>query len=144
MLILVQKLENYVQKLKIREIDFRFPLEKIILGNPVNLKELEDCKRGGIYAVAEKTKAGPFSIKIGRTINFKTRLNAYHLCWNQGFRVIALLPLIDRTPQADREKRTMILEKAAGELLGKSRTYPNRKARPSEWYFTTVSNVKII
>ena len=69
-------------------------------------------------------------------------MNAYHLCWDQGFRVIALLPLIDRTPQADREKRTMILEKAAGELLGKSRTYPNRKARPSEWYFTTVSNVK--
>ena len=35
----------------------------------------------------------------------------------------------------------MQLEKLAGELLGKSRSYANRERRGSEWYETTVGDV---
>ena len=110
----------------------------------VKLKELDRAPRDGIYALAENTKSGPFPIKVGRTVNFKDRLNNYHLCFNSGFRVIALLPLKDRTPLDDRLKLTMKLEKEAGKLLGKPRTYANRTSRGSEWYFTTVSKIQTI
>ena len=114
---------------------------------PVNLKELNRAPKGGIYALAPHIPKNPntkFSIKVGRTIDFKTRLNSYHLCFNAGFRVIALLPLKNSTPEEQRKSRTMQLEKLAGELLGKSRSYANRETRGSEWYDTTVLNIKSI
>ena len=111
---------------------------------PVNLKELNLAPKGGIYALAPDIPANKnttFSIKVGRTIDFKKRLNSYHLCFNAGFRVIALLPLKNSTPEEQRKSRTMQLEKLAGELLGKSRSYANRERRGSEWYDTTVPNI---
>ena len=113
----------------------------------VNLKELSRAIKGGIYALAQDVPDDPkvrFSIKIGRTINFKNRLNDYHLCFNGGYRIIALLPLKNSCPDELRKPRSMLLEKEAGKLLGKPRTYANRARRGSEWYDASVKEVHAI
>ena len=66
------------------------------------LKELEKVLRRGIYAISQHVSDNPtrnrvFTVRIGRTIDFKNRLDSYNLCWNSGFRVIALLGLQPRT-----------------------------------------------
>ena len=38
----------------------------------------------------------------------------------------------------------MMLEKEAGKLLGKPRTYANRERRGSEWYDATVKEIHTI
>ena len=110
-------------------------------GGKMLLRELDKADSGGLYALAPKMLSGPYQMKIGRTINFRKRLNDYHLCYNDGYYVIALLPLKSRTPPKDRLKITMQLEKAAGDKLGKSRTYANRQTRGSEWYYKTTSQI---
>ena len=62
---------------------------------PVKLDELYGRAVGGIYAISDDPpeKRGKKNIKIGRTISFKNRLNAYHTCFNQGFYIYALLPM---------------------------------------------------
>lgn len=112
-----------------------------MLGGKMMLKELDKAEAGGIYALAPAMKAGPYQMKIGRTVNFRNRLNDYHLCYNTGYYVIALLPLKTRTPLKNRLSITMKLEKAAGEKLGKPRTYANRKTRGSEWYFKSTREI---
>ena len=110
----------------------------------VKLKELENAKRGGIYCLSENVPSNPdriFTVKIGRTIDFKKRLDNYNLCFNSGFRLICLLPLQPRTKDADRKSFSMKLEKMAGELLGKPRSYANRASRGSEWYDTTINKI---
>jgi hypothetical protein len=112
-----------------------------MIGGKMMLKELDKAEAGGLYALAPTMKSGPYQMKVGRTINFRKRLNDYHLCFNEGYNVIALLPLKTRTSPKDRLKLTMQLEKAAGEKLGKSRTYANRKTRGSEWYYKTTQQI---
>ena len=107
----------------------------------VLLDELKLATKGGIYALAQDTQAGPFPIKVGRSVDFKKRLNSYFTCFNDGFRVIALLPLKDNTPMANRLKLSTELEKDAKNLLGVSRYYANRRSRGSEWYFTDVDSI---
>jgi hypothetical protein len=111
-------------------------------GGKMELKELDKAEAGGLYALAPIMKTGPYQIKVGRTINFRKRLNDYHLCYNEGYYVIALLPLKTRTPPKERLKITMQLEKAAGDKLGKPRTYANRKTRGSEWYYKTTHQIQ--
>jgi hypothetical protein len=110
-------------------------------GGKMLLRELDKAEAGGLYALAPSIKSGKYQIKVGRTINFRKRLNDYHLCFNEGYYVIALLPLKARTPPKERLKLTMQLEKAAGKKLGKSRTYANRKTRDSEWYYKTTQEI---
>lgn len=115
---------------------------------PVNLKELEKATKGGIYCIApdipvdnDGGKSIPFYAKIGRTTNFKTRLNSYHLCFNGGFRTIAILPLRERTSDRQKLKLTIELEKEVRNLLGNPKTYGNR-VRTSEWYAVKESEIK--
>ena len=115
--------------------------QKKMYGGKMMLKELDKAESGGLYALATVMKAGPYQMKIGRTVNFRNRLNDYHLCYNAGYYVIALLPLKARTPPKDRLKITMKLEKVAGEKLGKPRTYANRKTRGSEWYYKSTYQI---
>jgi hypothetical protein len=110
-------------------------------GGKMMLKELDKAESGGLYVLAPVMKAGSYQMKVGRTVNFRNRLNDYHLCYNAGYYVIALLPLKARTPSKDRLSITMKLEKAAGEKLGKPRTYANRKTRGSEWYYKSTRQI---
>jgi hypothetical protein len=110
-------------------------------GGAMKLRELDKAEAGGLYALAPVMKSGSYQIKVGRTINFRNRMNAYHLCYNEGYYVVALLPLKARTQPKDRLKITMLLEKAAGEKLGKSRTYANRQTRGSEWYYKSTHQI---
>ena len=64
---------------------------------PVNLKELFffitkfNCNNGGIYALSMDSLEDPnipFQMKVGRTTDYKDRLNSYHLCYNAGYRMI--------------------------------------------------------
>ena len=112
-----------------------------MIGGKLTMKELDKATKGGIFALAQETKNGPFQMKVGRTIDFKKRLDQYHLCFNSGFKIIALLPLKNRTKPENRLKLSMELEKHAGEMLGKPRTYLNRKSRGSEWYFKSVHQI---
>ena len=107
----------------------------------IKLKELESLT-GGIYCLAPHISKGKYSMKIGRTVNFKDRLNAYHLCFNEGFHLLGILPLKDRLTKAERMKYVRELEKRVFEIMKDDRrTYPNRN-RGSEWYITTMTRVK--
>ena len=107
----------------------------------IKLKELEDLT-GGIYCLSPTISKGRFSMKVGRTVNFKDRLNAYHLCFNEGFHLLGILPLKARVPEADRMKFVRIMEKKVFELLKDDQmTYPNRR-RGSEWYTATMTKIK--
>ena len=107
----------------------------------IKMKELEGLT-GGLYCLAPHISKGPYSMKIGRTVNFKDRLNAYHLCFNEGFHLLAILPLKDRLTKADKMKYVRLMEKAVFEIMKDDRrTYPNRK-RGSEWYITIMDKVK--
>ena len=110
----------------------------------MNLKELEGATACGIYALAPYSRKGKIQIKVGRTIDFKKRLNDYHLCFNRGFHVIAILPLLNVFDRKESLSFSIQLEKAAGEMLGKPRTYPNRIARGSEWYYKTAIEIQNI
>ena len=116
---------------------------------PVNLKELTKYKanKGGIYALAPDKAEDPdtpFQMKVGRTVNFETRLNSYHLCFNGGYRMIALLPLKNTCPKDLREKRSRELEKRAHDILFRyKKSYPNRStSRGSEWYAVSINHIK--
>jgi hypothetical protein len=109
----------------------------------VKLQEFHGKSNAGIYALTERLKSGRIQIKIGRSINIKDRLNAYHLCFNSGYDVVAFLPLSKSIKyKKDKMALTIKLEKYVAGILGKSRTYANRKTRGSEWWETTVFQVK--
>ena len=108
-------------------------------GGKVYLPELDNYTKGGLYALAEKhPKKGRFPIKIGRTIDFKKRLNSYHLCFNSGFHLLAILPLKPQILDEHRLVITSALENACSLALSarsiKPRVYKNRVSRGSEWY----------
>ena len=107
----------------------------------IKIKEIEDMT-GGLYCLAPHLAKGKFSMKIGRTINFHDRLNAYHLCFNEGFHLIAILPLKNRLTKKQRTQYVREMEKKVFEILkDDQRTYPNRR-RGSEWYATTITKIK--
>lgn len=108
----------------------------------VTLKELNGTSDAGIYALSNIKEKGAFQMKIGRSIHIKKRLNDYHICYNMGFYVLGFLPLKKRTPEKDKLGLTMKMEKMVGEILGKPRTYENRKTRDSEWYNISTTQLK--
>ena len=62
---------------------------------PLLLPELKGKSHAGLYAISpiDPRGKGKISYKIGRTINFKNRLNDYHICYNEGYWISAILPL---------------------------------------------------
>lgn len=114
---------------------------------PVMLNEITKYKanKGGLYALAMDTPDDPnrvFQMKVGRTVDYKKRLNQYHLCYNAGYRVIALLPLKNTCPTDLKLKRTRELEHKAHEMLKEYKvSYKNRASRGSEWYRISVNHI---
>ena len=59
-----------------------------------DMQELSKLSPAGIYAFSQtKPGKGRNLIKIGRTLSARSRLNGYHLCYNDGFYILAWLPL---------------------------------------------------
>ncbi len=61
----------------------------------------------GIYIISEHppTKKGIRLVKIGRSIDVRKRLNAYHICWPQGFHIWMLIKLSDKTRELAKPQR---------------------------------------
>ena len=115
---------------------------------PAVLKEITKYKanNGGLYALSldmPEDPDRPFQMKVGRTVNYKKRLNDYHLCYNAGYRVIALLPLKNTCPKNLRLPRSTELEKLCHEMLRPYKvSYPNRASRGSEWYNISTNHIR--
>jgi len=70
----------------------------------------------GIYIISEHapTKKGVRLVKIGRSIDVRKRLNAYHICWPQGFHIWMMIKLSDKTRELAKPQRievAKVLEK---------------------------------
>lgn len=113
------------------------------------IKELQDVSLAGIYAISHmKPKKGKIDFKVGRTIDFRKRLNGYHLCYNEGFYIYAVLPLQKhKYPLVDKHERkvalskTVELEKRAHELLQKF-NFTTSTRRKSEWFKATSAHIE--
>ena len=61
---------------------------------PILFPELKGKSQSGLYAISpQKPSNKETDFKMGRTVNFTNRLNGYHICWNKGFFIYALLPI---------------------------------------------------
>ena len=87
----------------------------------------------GIYIISEHppTKKGIRLVKIGRSIDVRKRLNAYHICWPQGFHIWMLIKLSDKTRELAKPQRievTKVLEKRLfDELMHMNLVHPSRR-----------------
>ena len=67
----------------------------------------------GVYVISEHapTKKGVRLVKIGRSIDVRKRLNAYHICFPQGFDIWMLIKLSDETKELSKPQRIEVLER---------------------------------
>ena len=105
-----------------------------------NIKELKPVSNAGLYCISSEPPCNKeTNFKLGRTIDFKNRLNSYHLCYNKGFHIYCVLPLSKKYNLVGTDNRkvakdfTRVLEKKLFEKLKDyNKTYTTR--RKSEWY----------
>jgi hypothetical protein len=111
------------------------------------IKELEG-NNSGIYVISpESPDDQKRNFKIGRTINMRKRLNNFHICFNEGYYIYAVLPLADKYTQRTKDEKklaieaTSHIEKSVFEVLKKyNKTYSTR-SKKSEWYYATKAEV---
>ena len=108
-----------------------------------DIYELRDKSNGGLYAISPEApnKRGKKMFKVGRTINFRKRLNDYHICFNEGFYIYAILPLNkDKYPMDNETNKkealqmTIKIESYAFEMLKKFEKRFTTRTFKSEWF----------
>ena len=115
---------------------------------PILFPELKGKSQSGLYAISpdKPSKKKKTDFKLGRTVNFTKRLNGYHICWNKGYFIYAILPLRPSLFSANQKKEllqfTKALEKAFFKKLSKrpkdiTEELLDTRRYKSEWYVTT-------
>jgi len=116
-----------------------------------DIPELRHTSNAGLYAISptppSKKKT---SFKAGRSVNFKKRLNDYHLCFNEGYYIYCILPIVKdlyhEDPLAERKKKILALTRRLETELFKlihhhMELYTTRTTK-SEWYGMTNAQLK--
>ena len=105
------------------------------------IKELKNVCNAGIYCISStEPKKGLIDVKIGRTIDFKNRLNAYHICWNEGFYIYDVLPLHKKYKLKTKAERkasldmTIILENELFNMMKDKNVKTTTRTHKSEWF----------
>jgi len=111
------------------------------------IKELKSVSNAGLYCISPEPPCNlDQNFKLGRTIDFRNRLNGYHICYNKGFYIYCILPLSKKYSLVGTTNRKTALEMTKlleNELFKKlkefNKTYSTR--RKSEWYKCVKSRV---
>lgn len=106
------------------------------------IDELVGISNGGLYCISPDPpcEGASTDFKIGRTIDFRKRLNSYHICYNEGFYIYAVLPLSKKYKMDTKEERaeavdtTKKIEARAFVLLKKHNKLFSTRRRKSEWF----------
>ena len=116
-----------------------------------DIPELRHTSNAGLYAISpEPPSKKKTSFKAGRSVNFKKRLNDYHLCFNEGYYIYCILPiaknLYHEDPLAERKKKilalTRRLETEVFKLIHHHMELYTTRSKKSEWYGMTNAQLK--
>ena len=109
----------------------------------VKLKEFKN-RQAGIYVISptdsnDAKDADLIHFKVGRTIQMNTRMNGYHICFNEGFYIYKALMLNDTYDYKNKDARKICLAKTKEieahlfKLL-EPINYTTTTRRKSEWF----------
>ena len=115
-----------------------------------DMQELKSLSPAGLYAFSptKPLVRGKTLMKIGRTVNCRTRLNQYHICYNEGFYIAGWLPLNAiqydlrlKENRAHAIELTMRMEARMFTLLQRYNVKTTTRKYHSEWFNLTLKEL---
>ena len=116
-----------------------------------DIAELKTMSPAGVYCFSQTkpNERGLNKVKIGRTISCKTRLDSYHLCYNDGYYICGWLPLnairFDLNLPEHRAhalELTRKLESRMHAILESHQDKTTTRTRKSEWFKVSLAKLR--
>jgi len=116
-----------------------------------DIPELRNTSNAGLYAISPIPPSKKLTdFKLGRSVNVKKRLNDYHICFNKGYWIYCVLPLVKdlyhEDPLVERKKKilalTRRLETALFDIVKPDMQLETTRTKKSEWYKMTNAKLK--
>ena len=116
-----------------------------------DIPELRNTSNAGLYAISpEPPSKKRTDFKMGRSVNIKKRLNDHHICFNKGYWIYCVLPLVKdlyhEDPLIERKKKilalTRRLETEMFSIVKPFMQLETTRTKKSEWFKLTNAHLR--